>query len=168
MGPQVNRLVVDGLSRNYDVVADIEEKAGRLPPPPQVLVDRIGQERELGLRETIIQPRFTGPLAQAQRRLFALQPVKKGMEEIASASVLWPGIINMVDEYQLGERLLDESDFPQEIMRSVDEAREITEQQKEAAMRQQQMQGLAEASKAVPNLSKAPEEGSPMEALVGT
>jgi len=167
MGAQINRLVVDGLSHNYDIVADIEGKAGRLPDPPQVLVDRIGQERELGLQETVIQPRFTGPLAQSQRRLFALQPIKNGLQELGNASVLWPGIVNMIDEFKLAERLLDESDFPQEIMRNVDDARDIYQQQQQALQMQQQMAGMADATKAVPNLSKAPEAGSPMEQLAG-
>jgi hypothetical protein len=167
MGPQVNRLVVDGLSKNFDIVADIEGRAGRLPDPPQILVDRVGLEQELGLQETIIQPRFTGPLAQAQRRMFALQPVKNGLRELAQASVLWPGMPNLVDEFKLGERLLDESDFPQEIMRNVDEAREMWQQQQAAIQQQQQLAALTEATKAVPNLSKGAEPNSPMEALTG-
>ena len=167
MGPQVNRLVVEGLAKTYDIIAYIEGEAGRLPDPPQILVDRIGLERELGLRETIIQPRFTGPLAQAQRRLFALQPVKNGLMELGNAAVLWPGITTMVDEFKLAERLLDESDFPQELMRNADDAREQWEQQQAALQQAQQLQGLAEASKAVPNLSKSPESGSPIEQLTG-
>ncbi len=165
MGPQVDRLVEDGLSKNFDIVSQIEDDAGRLPEPPQILVDIIEGEREQNGRKTKINIRFTGPLAQAQRRLFTLQPIKNGLREIAEASVLFPNIVDRVDEDWLSEALLDASDFPQAGMRSTAEVEEIREQRAEELARQQALQEASQMADSVPKLNKETEEGSPLAAI---
>ncbi|KKN78809.1 hypothetical protein LCGC14_0345810 [marine sediment metagenome] len=165
MGPQVDRLTEDGLSKNFDIVADIENKAGRLPEPPQILVDRIEEEKERGNQRTKISVRFTGPLAQAQRRLFILQPIKNGLREIAEASVLFPNIVDRVDEDWLSEALLDASDFPQEGMRSTAQVEEIREQRAEELARQQALQEAQQMADSVPKLQGETAEGSPLAAI---
>jgi hypothetical protein len=165
MGPQVDRLVQDGLSKNFDIVADIEERAGRLPDPPQILVDRMEEEKLRGDRRTKINVRFTGPLAQAQRRMFTLQPIKNGLRELGEASVLFPNITDRVNEDALSERLLDSSDFPQELMNSTAEVEEMRRIREEALARRQQLETLGQAADAVPKLNKAVEPNSPLEAI---
>lgn len=166
MGPQVDRLVEDGLSKSFDVVAAIEDEAGRLPEPPQILVDLIEAEKERNRRRTKINIRFTGPLAQAQRRMFTLQPIKSGLRELGEASVLFPNIVDRVDEDELSEAILDASDFPQKLMRSTADVEAIREAREQAALQQKQMEMAGQIADAVPKLSKRPEEGSPAE-LIG-
>jgi len=165
MGPQVNRLTIDGLSKNFNVVADIEEKAGRLPEPPQILLDRMEEEKLRGDRRTKINIRFTGPLAQAQRRMFLLQPIKNGLREIAEASVIFPNINDRIKEQDLAEAILDASDFPQALMRTDDEVEEMRQAREEALAQQQQMEQAVQMADAVPKLSKKPESGSPAEMI---
>jgi hypothetical protein len=165
MGPQVDRLVEDGLSKNFDIVSSIENDAGRLPEPPQILIDLVEAEKESGQRRTKINIRFTGPLAQAQRRLFTLQPIKNGLNELAQASVMFPNITDRVDEDKLSEAILDSADFPQKLMRSTAEVEEIRAAREEAALRQAQLEQLGQAADAVPKLNKTVEPGSPLEAV---
>jgi len=167
MGPQVDRLVEDGLSKNFDIVADIEEEAGRLPEPPQILVDLIEEEKLKGKRRTRINVRFTGPLAQAQRKLFTLRPIKSGLSELALASELFPNITDRVDENLLSEAILDSADFPQKLMRSTEEVEDIRQAREAAAAQQQQLQNLTEVAEAVPKLSKAMEPESPLRVMAG-
>lgn len=165
MGPQVDRLVEDGLSKNFDIVADIEEKAGRLPEPPQILVDRIEEEKERGRQRTKINIRFTGPLAQAQRKLFTLQPIKSGLRELHETSVLFPFITDRVDEDKLSESILDSADFPQKLMRSDDEVEKIRKKREEDALRKEQMEQLGAAAEAYPKINKTVEPNSPAEMI---
>lgn len=168
MGSQVDRLSEDGLSKNFDVVADIEEKAGRLPEPPQILIDLMEEEKERQVaRKTKINVRFTGPLAQAQKRMFMLMPIKTGMDELAQASVIFPNIVDRINEDKLSEAILDASDFPQKLMRSTAEVQEIRKARQEAALEQQKLEQLGAAAEAVPKLNKTVEPNSPLEALVG-
>lgn len=155
MGPQVDQLVREGLSRKFDMVSFLADRAGRLPEPPPILQESGGR----------INIRFVGPLAQAQRRIFRMQPIKNGLNELAQASVLFPNIIDIVKELELGEEILDSSDFPQKIMNSRAEVEAIRDKRAADIARQQaleQAQGMAEA---VPKLSKTVEEGSPLEAI---
>ncbi len=165
MGSQVDRLTKDGLSKNFDIVAQIEDDAGRLPELPQILIDRIEEEKERGGQKTIIKIRFTGPLAQAQRRMFELQPVKEGLREFAEASVFFPDIFDRVNELKLSEKIGDSTDFPQELMNTTVEVEEIRAQRAEELARQQALQEAQQMAEAVPKLNKETEEGSPLAAI---
>jgi hypothetical protein len=165
MGPQVDRLVEDGLSKNFDIVAAVENDAGRLPEPPQILIDRIEAEKERGGQRTKINVRFTGPLAQAQRRQFVLEPIKSGLREIGEATVLFPNIIDRIDEDWLSEAILDASDFPQEGMRSTAEVEEIRQAREAAIARQQALAEAGQMAEAVPKLQRETESGSPLETI---
>lgn len=166
LGPQVDRLIQEGLVKTFDVVSDIADKAGRLPEPPQIVIDAINQRR--GSEQLSIDIRFTGPLAQAQRRIFQLQPIKNGLNELAQASTVFPKVLDRVDPDKLAERILDSTNFPQDIMRTDDELQELRDEQEAElaqAKLQQQMQGMADA---YPKLSGKPEEGSPAEQMQAT
>ena len=156
MGPQVDRLVDEGLSKKFDQVSFLADRAGRLPEPPPILQDLGGR----------INIRFVGPLAQAQRRIFRMQPIKNGLNELAQASVLFPNIVDIVDDRILAEEILDSSDFPQKIQRSQAEVDAIREAREAAQARQQMMEQLQGAAEGYKKITKKPDEGSPA-ALIG-
>ena len=166
LAPQVNRLTTEGLGKVFDIVANIEDRAGRLPPPPQILIDITEANKENG-RSSSIDIRFIGPLPQAQRRLFKLQPIKEGIAELGQVSVFFPQIFDRVNESKLSEELLDNSDFPQTIMNSDEEVKRIREEIAAAQAQQQAIEQLQGAAEAYPKLTKKPEEGSPAEAVMG-
>jgi len=167
LGPQVGRLEREGLAKSNNNVHEIADKAGRLPEPPQVLIDAFEESKARGGRKIKIEQVFTGPLAQAQRRLFLLQPVESGLNKLAQASAVYPKALDRVHPDRLAEYILDSTDFPQSVMRTDQELKDMRD--KEAAERaqaqqQQQLQGIADA---VPKLQRKSEVGSPMETIEG-
>lgn len=166
MGAQVDRLTNEGLSKNFNIVASIENEAGRLPEPPQILVDIIEDEKQRNVkRKTKINVRFTGPLAQAQRRMFELQPIKEGLREFAEASVFFPNIFDRVNELKLSEKIGDSTDFPQELMNSTTVVEQIRADRAEQLAQQQAMELAGQMADSVPKLNKSVEEDSVLEKI---
>ena len=155
MGPQTSRLTAEGLRKNFDIVSDIEDRAGRLPSPPPVLLD---SDSEISIE-------FIGPLPQAQKRMFELQPIRTGLAELGQASVYFPNIFDRIKEKRLSERILDSTDFPQDIMNSDEEVEAIREARAADIAKQQAMEQLGQMADAYPKIKDAPEEGSPAEAI---
>jgi hypothetical protein len=165
LGPQIDRLIDEGLMKVFDVVSDIADKAGRLPVPPQILIDSIENAREVGGDIAKIDIRFTGPLAQAQQTLFNMQPIKNTLNDLGQASVLYPNVLKVFDDIALADAIADANNAPVYLRKTKDQmAEEIAaeEQQRQQMMAQQAMQGMADA---YPKVTGAPEEGSPAEAI---
>jgi hypothetical protein len=160
MGPQVDQLYREGLNRQFDIVSDIEDRAGRLPPPPEWL-------REFPA--TRINVQLTGPLAQAQKRLFKMQPIKNGLNELAPMAAI-PGfqhVTKKVRELDMAEEILESAAFPQHLIRSDEEVEEMIQQEQQAAAQQQAAEQMAAAADAVPKLGKAVDPSSPLAAMMG-
>ncbi len=166
LGPQVDRLEKEGIGNTFDIVSDLADKGGRLPEPPQILIDAIEEEKASGRKTPDIKIRLIGPLAQAQRRLFQMQPIKNGLNELAQASVLYPEVLDIVDPNKLGEKIADSTNMPQDIMRTDTELAEFQETRAREQQEAQQKQDLMGMADAYPKISKAPDEGSPAE-LIG-
>ncbi len=156
MGPQTGRLASEGLRKNFDIVSDIEDRAGRLPSPPPVLLESSSD----------ISIEFTGPLAQAQKRMFALQPIMAGLNGMERVSVLFPNAPDRINEKKLSEAVLDSTDFPQDLMNSDETVDQIRESRAQALAEQKAMETASQMAEAYPKIKDAPEEGSPA-ALIG-
>ncbi len=165
LGPQVDRLEGEGLSPEFDIVADIAEKAGRLPPPPQILVDAVEQAKAEGKPPILIKPSFTGPLAIAQKMAFSLRPIRNYLNEVAQASVVVPNLVDHIHPDRLNEALVDAVNPPMRILRTKDELKEKRDADAAALAAQQQQEMLGGMADAFPKLSKKAEEGSPAEQL---
>ncbi len=165
LGPQVDRLEIEGLSKVFDVVADIAESANRLPSPPQIIVDAVEQAKAEGRPPILIKPTFTGPLAIAQKMAFSLRPIRNYINEIAQASVVVPGIVDHIHPDRLNEAIVDAVNPPMSILRTSDELREKREADAAALAAQQMQEQLGGLADAYPKLSAKAEEGSPAEQL---
>jgi hypothetical protein len=97
--------------------------------------------------------------------LFNMRPIKNALNELAQASVIFPSILQRVNEDKLAEAILDSTDFPQDLMRTDEEVAAMREQQQ--AMMEQQMaqEQLGQMAESYPKVTGAPEEGSPAAAL---
>ena len=166
LGPQVDRMEREGLSKANENIHEIADKAGRLPESPQILIDAI-EETKLTKKKTIIlNMQFIGPLAQAQRRMLMMQPIKNGLNEMAQAEVVIPGIVKGVNPDKLRDRIVESTNFPVDILYTQDELREIKEKEAEELAQAQALQQAQGAADSFPKLSKKPEVGSPAE-LIG-
>ncbi|MCK5017530.1 MAG: head-tail connector protein [Candidatus Peribacteraceae bacterium] len=165
MGPQTDRLFDEGIKRIFDIVAFIEERAGRLPTPPDALVAEVEKRQERKQTPLGINLNLTGPLAQAQKRLFVIAPIQNTINELAPLAAIKPEVLDVIDFDELSEIIVEAGSFPQKAINSKDRRQEIRDKRELAqqqAQAQQQLQAMAEQ---VPNLSKTPEPGSPAEAI---
>ena len=160
LGPQIDRLEQEGLSKVFDIVSDMADRAGRLPEPPQILVDAIEEAKADGRQPASIDIQYTGPLAQAQKQLFNLRPIKNGLNELGQASVLFPRVLQKINEDRLAEAILDSTNFPQTIMNTDAEVEAIREQEAIDQAQAQAQQMLAGAAESYNKTTKAPEPES--------
>ena len=165
LGPQVDRLEQEGLSKVFDVVADIADNAGRLPEPPQILIDAAEEAKATGRPPILIKPTFTGPLAIAQKMAFSLRPIKNYINEISQVSVVVPAVLDHIHPDRLNEAIVDAVQPPMNILRTKDEVQEKRDADAAAIAQQQQQEMLQGAAEAYPKLTSAPDEGSPAEAI---
>ncbi len=168
LGPQVDRMEREGLNKVNDNVHEIADRAGRLPEPPQILIDAVEEAKLRGIKPARINMLFIGPLAQAQRRIFQMLPTKNFLNEMAQASVIVPDILIGIHPDRLRDQIVDATDAPISILRTAEEIREKREQDALDLQQQQAMQAAQGMAEAYPKLSKKAEEGSPAEALQET
>ncbi len=165
LGPQQDRLYSEGLVPANENVHAIADAAGRLPEPPQILIDAEAEARERGLPSLRLNLQLIGPLAQARKSQTDMRPIKNGLNELAQASAIFPKVLDRIDPDKLAERILDSTNFPQDVMRTDAELQELRDQQEQElaeAKAQQQLQGIADS---IPKLQKKTEEGAPLEQI---
>lgn len=161
MGPQVDRLYNEGIKKVFDIASDIEDRAGRLPDPDDYnLPDEFYEDGQININ-------LTGPLAQAQKRLFKIQPIRSGINELAAIAAIKPEVLDRVDWQELPEDVLEGVAFPQKLILSDEAVAKIQEERARQAAQQKALEVAGAAAEAVPKLSKKPEEGSPAEAIMG-
>jgi hypothetical protein len=166
MAPQRDRLVTDALRPVYELVADIENKAGRLPPPPPIVEDYqefLRQQR----KKATIDVEFIGPLAQAQKMLFEAQPIINTINSVAPLMEVRPEVGDVFDWDGMAEGIGESFSIPQKYIVS----EEVRNQRRQARAQAEAQQLAAEQGKmaadAVPKLSREVEEGSVLDALAG-
>ena len=158
MGPQVERLFQEGIKKVFNIVSFIEDRAGRLPDPDDYDVPDEFYEDSININ-------LTGPLPQAQKRLFRMQPIRNTINELAPLAAIKPEVLDVVNWDELSEIIVESGAFPQKAMNSKQVREKIRADRAAEAARQQQMQMLQGAAEAYPNLTQKPESGSPAEAM---
>ena len=158
LGTTIGRLQGECLNPIIDRVFQIEYEAGRMPPPPDVLLSEEGED---------ISVEYMGPLAQAQKRLFHAQGIIQGLETAAPLIELFPEARDRIDPDAVIEELFDSSGFPQKAIRSREDAEEIRAARAQMEQQQAQMDMMERAAKVAPGLGKKTEEGSPLAAMEG-
>jgi len=159
LSSQVDQLYNEGIKRVFDIISDIEDKLGNfreLPPVPEML-------RNAGARINI---NLTGPLAQAQKRLFKMQPINDGLNSLAPAMTIFPEMKYKVKTFETADEILEAANFPESLTRNNDEALELYQQALQQAAQQNQFEQLGQAAQAVPKLSKSIEPNSALEKIM--
>lgn len=163
------------LDKINDRVFDIEMKAGRLPPPPQVLLDKMFEEEQTGQggKAGVIDIDYIGPLAQSQKRLFKTEGINyaiEGVRPLVDLQVAANQPVTALDRLKVNEtveEIFDANGMPQKLMNSDDEVEEIQKARLQAQQAREAAEMALEAAKVAPGLGKKTEEGSPLEAIAG-
>lgn len=154
MSTMVGRLVSEFLDPLIDRMFQVEWDAGRIPPPPPVLE---GQPLEID---------YLGPLALAQKKIFRIQGVMQGLEVLKPIAEMFPEVVDKVDPDVIAEEILDGTGFPAKAIRRDDVVNKIRTA-RAARLEQEKKQQLAlQMAQQVPNVSKAPEDGSPLAGMI--
>jgi len=136
----------------------IEERAGRIPTPPPIVMEMSNGK---------LKPEFIGPLAQVQNQYHETARMENTMIQVQPFLNLDPLSARMIKAEIAIERILESNRFYQDAITSQEEYNEI-----KAAIAQQQelQQGVqlgTEVAKALPGAGKAIEKNSPIVLLTG-
>lgn len=157
LGTRVGRLESEAFNPLHDRVFGIESRAGRIPDPPDILREYIGNAR--------IEVDYLGPLAQSQRRLTKTRELRAGLESAAALAQIFPESVDIVDGDQAMKVSLEVSGFPPSCILPDDRVANIREMRSRERGALLQAEIASKVGKIVPELGKAPEPGSPLSEL---
>lgn len=116
-----------------DKVYDIEVAAGRMPAPPDILLEMADRDQMLRF-----DPVYIGPLAQAQREQFAKNPIRNFMMDIEPIATLKPETLDNFDFDKLALSVAEINNLNGEAI-VPEEVRDKTRQGRMMAMQQENM-----------------------------
>jgi hypothetical protein len=160
LGTRIGRYQTEGIDPIMDRAFNIEYRAGRMPEPPDILLNLLTQ----GIN---IEIDYLGLLPQAQRKLFKIQGFRAGLEIAASVASIFPETKVVVNADETMREGLNIAGFSQKLIRSdkdIEEIRKIRKQEMELA---KALEAGEQVSKIIPKLSKEVEAGSPLDLLAG-
>lgn len=158
LGTRIGALETEALNPVIDRIFVIERRAGRIPDPPDVLMQYGGRSIEVD---------YLGPLAQAQKRLFKAQGIAAGIEALTPLTQIHPECLDVVDWDETAKELLRARGFPSKTMKSDEEVERIREQRRQKQQAAEIVAGASQVARALPAAGKAAEPGSPLGELMG-
>ncbi|UIJ37801.1 portal protein [Desulfobaculum bizertense] len=156
LGPLLVNQQQENFSRLFSRLHRLLERRGELPEAPEILQGQL-------LRAEYVSPLM---LAQKQSRNRAILETYRDAQSMAGVA---PEIFDNFAHDENLRRLMQSRGFPQTGMRSVAEVAELREKRSQAqleAQKYEQAKSLAQLAKLVPDLSHAPEKGSPADLLL--
>ncbi len=157
LGTVFGRVASELLDRVINLVFAQAVRRGSIPPPPPALVMAAREGRLQA-----IEPEYTGPLAQAQKRFHTNQGVRQALQSVLPlGQVFGASTFDRIDQDALVKHLLVTSGMPASILRDDREMRALAEARAKAQQQQQQIAIEREAADQYQKLKDAPEEGSP-------
>ena len=158
LGTRIGRLQSEFLNPEIDWTFENEVSNGRIPKPPQILLDMAGANIEVD---------YLGPLAQAQKRLFKTQGIFAGLEAATKVAVLVPESMDIIDGDITMREVLDATGFPAKALRDEDTVKMIRGQRAQVQQGQMELESMEKVANMLPKAAKGAEPGSPMEQLMG-
>ncbi len=156
-GTNIQRVVNDALTPIDDTFFSIELNAGRLPEPPDIILE---------MTDGQVDAEFIGPLLQAQKKAFAVRRFLEGKGVIDGFIETWPELKHKIKSERALEKTLEAIGFDMDSINSEDEFKEIMEAIAAQERDQQALDAGTQIADAVPKLSKSVEPNSPIAAAV--
>jgi hypothetical protein len=146
LGRPINRLNNECLNPIIDAIFDIEMKAGRLPPMPPILEDMIGES---------INVDYMGPLAQAQKKMFQVQGISQGLEQLGALAQVKPEALDWINEDNTAKTILTIAGYPQDCMNDEAKVKKIREVRATVQAQETAKEDLMNVAKATGDIAKA-------------
>ncbi len=158
LGTRVGNLQSEAFDPLIFRVYDIEARAGRIPDPPDILLNVIHGPVEV---------QYLGLLAQAQTRLQKVRSIQSGISLVKQISEVNPIAMDVIDFDQAARETLDATGFPATCVRPEEVIAKIRETRNKQQEQQQQIENAPLLAKAASAMGRATEKGSPLKALMG-
>lgn len=158
LGTRVGNLQSEAFDPLIYRVYSIEAAAGRIPTPPDILLESVHGPVEV---------QYLGPLAQAQTRLSKVRAIQSGIALATQSSQLNPVSMDVIDFDEAVKEILDATGFPASCLRDPKMVAAIRDNRNKMAEREQVADQAPKLARAAASLAKAPEAGSIMQQLVG-
>lgn len=158
LGTRVGNLQSEAFDPLIFRVFSIEAAAGRIPSPPDILLESVHGPVEV---------QYLGPLAQAQTRLTKVRAITTGMGLLKTMAEFNPTVIDAVDCDMAAKEAMDAVGFPAELYRDPRAIAAIRKQRNQMEQQQRTAEEAPKLAHAAAQLAKAPEAGSIMQQLIG-
>lgn len=146
LGTTIGRLNSEALNPLIDRVFDILYRAGKLPEPPEIVLEESDGRIEVD---------YLGPLAQAQRRFFRTQGIVAAFERAAPIIQIAPDVVDIIDTDKSMREVLDAAGAPAGTIRSEEAVAAIREARAQAAQRAAQQEEMAQTAGVVKQVAQA-------------
>lgn len=156
-GSTIGKFATEALDRMLERFLQIEFDAGRLPMPPA------GKN----VSGATLKIDYLGPLAQAQKEMYATQGVLQTLRNVAPIMQIWPETVKKFKPEMLIEEVLESSGALRKTVRSDEEYQKLLAEEAKQKQAMMDAQLKLEEAKAMPGMSKRPEPGSPLEQMMG-
>jgi len=147
------------LSDVIDLMWNISWESGRIPPPPDILLEAAN----IGIG---LEVDFIGPLAQMQKTLFETQGIRSGLQMAAEIAAMFPQALTRINADELMKIGLKTTYFPVDAIRTDEDVAAINDANQKMQEAQMAQQSLTETAKALPGAGKAVEPDSPLSMLM--
>jgi hypothetical protein len=158
LGTRVGNLQSEAFDPLIFRVFDIEARAGRIPDPPDILLNTVHGPVEI---------QYLGMLAQAQTRLSKVRSIQAGIMLTKQVAEINPIAMDVVDYDQAEKEILDATNFPATCIRSDDDVNQIRQIRNKMAEQERQVEAAPKLAKAAAAMGRATEENSPLRTLMG-
>ena len=172
MGPVIRANEDDCLEPATDAIWQYEERAGRMPDPPDELLEYMYEQGDLaedGSRKKIkIKNRYNGELARLKRSLPQSKSTIEQLEFARACNAVFPGSAMIVRDRMFLERALVSRGMPQDELKSDEELAKIDAELAAKQQQQEQFEMAERAAKLAPGLTKdAVDPNSPAALIAG-
>lgn len=158
LGTRVGNLQSEAFDPLINRVYSIEAAAGRIPMPPDILLETVHGPVEV---------QYLGPLAQAQTRLTKVRSIQTGLSLLTQIAQNNPVSIDVVDYDRAALEVLEAVQFPASCVRDPRMVQMIRQTRSQQQQQAEQVEAAPKLAKAAAALSKAPEAGSALKLLLG-
>jgi hypothetical protein len=157
LGTRVGNLQSEAFDPLISRVYSIEAAAGRIPTPPDILLES---------QHGPVEIQYLGPLAQAQTRLTKVRAITTFLQLVGQVSQIDPSVLHVVNSYNTVKELADAVNVPVACLNDPKTYGMILQSLQKIAQQDRTADNLPKVARAAASLSKAPEAGSIVKQLM--